>query len=200
MNGLWSFNRSVDGPKIVTENLSWQGPFSWPMKGKVNTLPDIHGVYLLTFPYMDGYVLYCAGITNSTKRRFSQHTRAYKNGEYSVLCVESAIKGERQEIWHGWEYNRAHRDEFLLHKKNIIKVVDIQLNSFQIFIVEIKDKRKRERLEAALMFNIYVNKEPWAELADRGMSLRGRHNSEIPIVIKNNCPCKIRGVPGTLEI
>jgi hypothetical protein len=67
----WSFNRLRDTSKIEREIVDWKGPFSWPNYESQNSLPkipDIEGVYLWTFQYNDGYVIYTAGITNSTKR------------------------------------------------------------------------------------------------------------------------------------
>ncbi len=144
--------------------------------------------------------MYAAGITNSIKRRFSTHTREYRKGNYNVLDVNFAEKGERKEIWHGWNYARTHREEYQANKNAILKAIDIQLNSFKIFISEVKDLRKRERIEAAIMLNLYNKKQHWAELADRGMFLKGRYNSEIPIILKNKCSKRIFGIPKKLEI
>ncbi len=46
---------------------------------------------------------------------------------------------------------------------------------------------------------IYNIKEPWSDLADRGMFLRGRYNSEMPIKILNSSRV-IYGLPRELEI
>ena len=85
-------------------------------------------------------------------------------------------------------------------KEIILDAVEKQLRAFRVFICEVFEPRKRERIEAAIMQNIYVSKEPWSELADRGMFLKGRYNSEIPIKIKNICSYIIYGLPETLEI
>mgnify|MGYP000846718101 FL=1 len=80
---------------IKTENLIWQGPFSWIGYEKISELepvPDVAGVYLFTFEYSDGYILRSVGVTNSMKRRFVQHTREYKKGNYTLLDVEAAKK------------------------------------------------------------------------------------------------------------
>ncbi|GAA5225462.1 hypothetical protein [Membranihabitans marinus] len=55
-------------------------------------------------------------------------------------------------------------------------------------------------MEAGIMQNIYISKEPWSELADRGMYLKGRYNSEIPIIAKNINTKVIYGLPNFLEI
>ena len=200
---MWSFNRLRDSNNIKKEDIIWQGPFSWPGFEDINklkTIPNVEGVYLFTFKYKDGFLLYVAGITNSTKIRISTHNREYKKGNYTVFDVQSAENGIRKEIWHGWTYAKTHQDEFINNKKTILNAVQNQLNSFRIFIAEIPEKRKRERIEAATMQNIYSSKEGWSELADRGMFLTLRYNYEMPIEIKNICSSKIYGLSDTLEI
>ena len=200
---MWSFNRLRDSNNIKKEDIIWQGPFSWPGFEDINKLksiPDVEGVYLFTFKYKDGFLLYVAGITNSTKIRIATHNREYKKGNYTVLDVQSAENGIRKEIWHGWTYAKTHQDEFINNEKTILNAVQNQLNSFRIFIAEIPEKRKRERIEAATMQNIYSSKEGWSELADRGMFLTLRYNYEMPIEIKNICSSKIYGLSDTLEI
>ncbi|MBI1780895.1 MAG: hypothetical protein HYR66_05940 [Sphingobacteriales bacterium] len=181
----------------------WQGPFSWTGYENENDLakiPDIEGIYLCTFEYNDGYLIYAAGITNSTKKRFRSHTLEYKSGNYTVLDVGAAEQGVRKEIWHGWKYARTHQEEFNERKEEILKAVNEQLRYFRVFVAQVSDKRMRERFEAAIMHNIYYCKEPWAELADRGMFLNGRYNAEMPIETKNITNSKIYGLPESLEI
>jgi hypothetical protein len=115
------------------------------------------------------------------------------------LDIEAAENGERQEIWHGWQYAKIHQNEYLVNKSKIEAAIENQLLSFRIFIAEISDKRKRKRLESSIMHNIYVSKEPWSELADRGMYLKVRENCEMPIEAKNISEGKIYGLPELLE-
>jgi hypothetical protein len=200
---MWSFNRLKDASNIKVEEIQWQGPFSWPGYENQNnlcTIPDIEGLYLFTFTYNDGYLVYAAGITNSTKKRIKRHHFEYKKGNYTVLDVSAAENGERQEIWHGWQYAKTHQEEFIQRKEEILTAVDEQLKSFRIFVAQVTDKRTRERIEAAIMHNIYYCREPWAELACRGMLLRERYNAEMPIEAKNISNYKIYGLPETLEI
>ncbi len=46
---------------------------------------------------------------------------------------------------------------------------------------------------------IYNSKEHWSELADRGMALKERYNSEMPIEAKNISLNKIYGLTEILE-
>ncbi|NLY75526.1 MAG: hypothetical protein GX075_09510 [Firmicutes bacterium] len=200
---FWCFNRSKDAALIKTEEIFWQGPFSWVGFEHLNNLkpiPDVAGVYLFTFEYQDGYIIRSVGVTNSMKKRFYQHTREYRKGNYTVLDVEYAKVGERKEIWHGWEYAKKHRDEFIENKDLILQFVEKELQAYKIFITEVLDRRKRERIEFAIMQSIYSSKEPWDDLVDHGMALRGRFNDEIPIEVKNVCPYKIYGLPKEIEI
>lgn len=200
---MWCFDRERDGENIQTENVEWQGPFSWPGYEQITQLdkiPDIQGVYLFTFPYDEGFVLYSVGITNSTRRRLRDHTREYRKGNYTVLDVNHAIRGKRREIWHGWQYAKEHREEFEENQDNISQAVEKQLLMFRLFIAEINDPRRRERMEASIMNTLYLSKDYWADLADRGMNLKGRYNSELPIAIKNTCRFKIYGIPPGIEI
>jgi hypothetical protein len=182
--------------------LTWQGPFSWPKYGTEpsDVIPDICGVYLFTFKYRNGYLVYAAGITKSMKTRFSQHTREYKQGHYNVLDVEYAQLGKRKEIWHGWQYAKTHQEEFIERKEIILQAVDNQLSAFKIFVTEVPDLRIRERIECAIMQNIYTSSEPWAALADRGMCLRGKYHSELGITLLSKCQEPIYGLPNALEI
>ena len=181
----------------------WHEPFSWPGFERINkleTIPDIPGVYLFTFEYEDGYILRSAGITNSMRRRFSQHKREYMSGNYTVLDVKSANNGERNEIWHGWTYAKEHKDEFLRHKNYILESAEHDLSSYRLFITKVSDRRKQERIEFAIIQNAYISKEPWGDLVDGGMALRGRANHEIPIEAKNICSQKIYGISDIFEI
>jgi hypothetical protein len=200
---FWSFNRLRDSSLIKTEDIIWQGPFSWIGYERVNKLkpiPDVAGVYLYTFEYKDGYILRSVGVTNSMRRRFREHTREYNKGNYTVLDVESAKIGVRKELWHGWQYAREHQQQFLEHKDDILEFVKNELTAYRLFITQIADRRKRERIEAAILINTYRSKEPWADLFDGGMSFRGRYNDEIPIKVKNICSYKLYGLPETIEI
>ena len=195
--------KQIDISKTELKEIVWQGPFSWSgyeNQNGLDKIPDIDGIYLWTFKYEQGYLVYCAGITKSTKKRFRQHTLEYKSGNYTVFNVTEAEKGKRVEIWRGWSYAKAHREEFNERKEEILSAVERQLNSFSVFIAQMSDKRERARFEAAIMHQIYDSKEPWAELADRGMALSKRRKEEVPIVIKNISNVKFYGLPKILEI
>jgi hypothetical protein len=188
---------------IQTEELVWQGPYSWYGFETLNQLeltPDIAGVYLLTFKYKDGYILRSAGVTSSMKRRFSQHRKCYLSGQYTLLDVASAEQGERLERWHGWEYAKTHQDQYLANADLIREFAIQQLTHYRVFVTATPDQRKRERIEFSIIHQAYASKEVWGDLVDGGMSLRGRFNYEMPIKAKNHCNHKIYGLPEKIEI
>ncbi len=200
---MWSFDRQRDGSNIKTEELNWQGPFSMPGFENKNNLapaPDIGGVYLFTFKFRDGFILYGAGITKSTRSRLLTHKREYIKGNYTILDVSSAKSGLRKEIWHGWQYAKTHQDEFIKNKATILKAADEHLSAFRIFLGQVPDNRMRERIESAIMQDIYNSTDPLSELSDRGMFLKTRHNSEMPISLHNISKDKIYLLPDNLEI
>ena len=96
--------------------VTWNGPYGWPSfesKNNLRPIPNIPGVYLQTFEYKGGYLIYTAGYTYRTvPERFREHTVKYLNGEYNVLDIAAAQQGIRREIWHRWGYARNHRAEF----------------------------------------------------------------------------------------
>ena len=186
-------------------DLIWEGPYSWPKYEKQNELasiPDIPGVYLQTFQYNNGYLIYAAGITRRrVSTRFKEHTRNYLNGEYTVLSVDAVQMGIRKEIWHGWGYARDHRNEFEENKFEILEAVNKQLLAFHIFIGTPGDTpRILERIEASIMNNLYLQSPPICDIPDKGMFLSPKLETEDSIYIRNHSESVIFGLPELLEI
>jgi hypothetical protein len=186
--------------KHSTIEMIWTGPYSWPGfedKNHLSAVPSIPGVYLQTFKYRDGYLIYSAGITRrSVPDRFKEHTAKYMNGEYNILDISEAAQGIRKEIWHGWGYARKHRKEFELNKSIILGAVNKQLEKFCIFVAELREgARILERIEASIMNNLYKQPAPICDIPDKGMKLSSRWNSEPPIIATNSCESTIYGLP-----
>jgi hypothetical protein len=183
----------------------WNGPCSWPAfedENNLRPIPKSSGVYLQTFRYQDGYLIYAAGLTRrSFLLRFEEHTRKYMNGKYNVLDIAAAQLGIRKEIWHGWGYARRHREEFEERKVKILDAVRRQLSGFHIFVTDIgREPRVLERLEASIMNNLYQQPSPICDIPDRGMQLSPRRDSEKKITVKNSCAVLLHGLPELLEI
>jgi hypothetical protein len=191
--------------KIRAVKVLWQGPFGWPGFENDNKLPSIpkeSGVYLQTFEYKDGYIIYLAGLTRrSTLDRFKEHTRSYMLGKYNVLNVAEIKSGVRKEVWHGWSYARAHQDEFERREKEIIEAIKMQLRAFRIFTAEIEcESRLLERLESGIMRYLYQQASPFCDIPDKGMMLSRRHNQEPEIKIENVSLVVLHCLPQYLEI
>lgn len=191
--------------KATIIEVTWDGPYSWPTFESENNLrpiPKIPGVYLQTFEYQDGYLIYAAGLTRRPiPTRFREHTRRYMNGEYNVLDIAAAQQGIRREIWHGWGYARKHRAEFEEQKSIILNAARKQLAGFCIFVADVgRDPRVLERLEASIMSNLYQQPSPLCDIPDRGMQLSPRWDSENLIIIKNNYSAALHGLHAFLEI
>jgi hypothetical protein len=189
-------------PKI---EIIWHGPYSWPKyedKNNLKSIPKKPGVYLQAVEYLDGYLIYAAGLTRRViPIRLREHTYKYMNGDYNVLDIDAMQQGVRNEVWHGWGWNPDKRVEFKKRKKEIIKAVQKQLTGFRIFIADIGTKpRILERLEASIMNNLYEQPAPICDIPDKGMMLMPRWDSETPIVVKNICDYKIFGLPTNLKI
>jgi len=192
-------------PYEPTIEVTWNGPYSWPAFESENNLrpiPKIHGVYLQTFRYEDGYLIYAAGITRRpVPTRFKEHTRKYMNGEYNVLDIAAVQQGIRREIWHGWDYAHKHREEFEERKLIIIDAVHKQLAGFCIFAAELgREPRILERVEASIMNNLYKQSSPICNIPDRGMYLSPRYDLEEVIIVKNNSATLLYGLPIFLKI
>ncbi len=192
-----------NSPGII--DVEWGGPYGWPGFEGMNDLPSIPnvpGVYLQTFKFRDGYLIYAAGITRRpVPKRIGEHTRNFMNGEYTVLDVAAAQQGIRREAWHGWGYARDHREEFEERKPMILDAAQKQLKGFRIFVADLGVvPRVHERIEASIMNNLYKQASPVCDLPDRGMQLSSRWDSEEPVLVRSTCTSYLHGLPKLLEI
>jgi hypothetical protein len=187
--------------------IEWRGPFGWPkFEGDLPSILERPGVYLETVEYQNGYLIYAAGITGrSISIRFKEHTRKYMSGFYNVLAIAAMKKGVRRKVWQGFWTETPPKDRLTEYKKRQLKIQEAarkQLAGFRIFVAIIGNrKRVRERIEAAIMNNLYDKQpKPFCDVPDRNMRLIKRRPSEKPIVVKNNCESKLYGLPAYLEI
>jgi hypothetical protein len=200
---FWSFNRSRDAHLIQSEALHWQGPFSWPGYRALQAppeMPDGAGVYLMTFEQNDGHILRSAGVTLAMRRRLREHERLYLRGDYTILDVEAARAGIRREHWHGWGYAKSNPALRATHIDFIRAAACQELTAYRLFIAPETDMRRRERIEFAILHAAYASRQPWGDLVDGGMSLRGRGNDEMPVRLINTSAAPIHGMPVEMEI
>jgi len=176
--------------EATTIEVTWEGPYGWPgfeSENNLRPIPNIPGVYLQTFEYQGGYLIYAAGLTRRpVPTRFRDHTVKYMNGEYNVLDIDATQQGIRKEVWHGWGYAREHREEFEERKSIIIAAVCKQLAGFRIFVADVGTQpRTIERLEASIMNRLYQEQPPFCDIPDKGMMLAPRRESEAVTMVKN---------------
>ena len=187
------------------DHITWLGPFAWPSfeeKTQLPSVPPVPGIYLLTFPFRDGFLLYAAGITRrSVLVRLREHKKKYWSGDYTILDVEHASRGERIEHWHGWGWTEEKRTEYLARQPELHDRAAQQLENFRVFVAgPLVEPRLLERIEAATMSAIYASEKPICDLADRGMHLSRRRSSEEPVELTNHSKVKLYGLPSTLVV
>lgn len=186
--------------------VKWQGPFTWPRFDSVSTasfdlIPiNASGIYLWTYEYCDGYLIYAAGITRRPfQKRFREHTKNYFNGMYTILDMVSLSQGKRIEIWHGfWTKERSPEKliEYESRRDEILEAARKQLSTCRVFVTPVDaTPRILERLEAAIMKALYLSEGATSEIPDRGMQLAPRWPNEEPIVVRNTSSTKLHGLP-----
>lgn len=163
------------------------------------------GVYLLTVEYQNGYLIYAAGITTRPiRQRLLAHGRNYMSGMYFVLDVAALHAGVRKEVWPGfWTGKRSRKKLAEYHERQteIQEAARKQLDAFRVFVTKIGTKRRIfERLESAIMKNLYRQPVPFCDIPDQGMWLAQLMKSEAPITIHNKCPVTLHGLPSRLII
>jgi hypothetical protein len=194
-------------------DVTWRGPFTWPGKVGINGLKDLEnceysslcGVYLWTVKYRSGYLIYAAGYTKRPfLTRFREHTRAHRDGFFTVFDMEAMQTGRRKEIWHGFFTKKRplERDKmFLRRRSEIEEAVQNQLSKFRVFLAPLnRETRILKRFEGSIMTSLYKAPIPFSTIPDKGMSLSLRWEAEKPILVRNMSAYKLYGLPDELEI
>jgi hypothetical protein len=202
------------------KEITWEGPFTWDYieNIKKSDLPDIpkvlntEGIYIFTFRFNGGYVVYWPGVTYTRPliERLQEHPPKFRTGQYNVLDIDCALKGERQVIWDGWPpkgKEREYKLKFKADEKNL-EAAKNQLRATNIFVTGIPGKdsenqRLRKRIESSIANNLYNSKESWAKLIDKEMNVDypiWTDHGEEPIEIKNICEHEIYGLPEILKL
>ena len=189
----------------LTMDIEFTGPYSWPKLDVERILPNVPthpGIYLMTVDYIEGFLIYAAGITRRTiPKRLYEHTIKYMDGDYNVLETESMQQGIRKVVWHGWGWTSEKKATFEKRKAFILDAVHKQLACFRIFVADIgTEPRILERLEASIMNNLYQQPLPLCDIPDRGMMLAPRWDSEKPILVRTKCEANLYGLPRQIEI
>jgi hypothetical protein len=176
------------------------GPFGWPnYENGQPALLNIPGVYLMTVNFQEGYLPFWVGITRRpVRKRFLEHTRAYLNGDYNIIEIESAQQGIRKVLWKGWGWTPEKRADYTARQAEITSFAKHLMMESSIFIIDMGiTPRLLERMEAAIANLYYQQSDP---LFDRGMFLMPRWENEEPIISSIQTGCKLYGLPTNIEI
>lgn len=169
--------------------IEWKGPYEWPELRVKSPLDTMQGIYMWTVESTDGYVVSGCGITRrSIRKRVMEHRRAYLQGMYTLLDIDSMRLGVRKEIWHGmWAGHNTEESkaEFSKRKSELQDVAREQMAAFRIFVAEEPDQRIQERIEAAVVQTLYEATEPYCDLPDRGTLRMPRRDNEKRLLFIN---------------
>ncbi|HEV8717152.1 MAG TPA: hypothetical protein VGX03_30570 [Candidatus Binatia bacterium] len=162
------------------------------------------GIYLWTVEHACGYLIYAAGITRRPfGKRFREHTRAYRSGVYTVFDVTSLKNGVRNKVWQGFWFKKKSvemRREYEGRAEEIRNAAEELLASYRIFIAPMPPiARVLERIEAAIMNNLYAADGLAAVIPDRGMALAPCRRDETLIRVKSISPVLLHGLPAEFE-
>jgi hypothetical protein len=191
-------------------SICWRGPFFLHGdQGELVTKATIasrSGIYLFTVEYNGCYLIYAAGLTSrSFKIRFLEHMRDYRKGKYTLFDCADLQKGKRTEMWHGmWTKKSTNtpemRKSFHSRSVELLPACDKLLSTFRIFLAPLDvEKRILERLEAAIMNNLYSGEEPVCSIPDKGMFLAPRRKTEIPLIVDSVSSVSLLGLPKKFE-
>jgi hypothetical protein len=194
-------------------DLQWEGPFGWPglepggqvMSLAASTVASSSGIYLWTVEHLDGFLIYAAGITRRPfVKRFREHTRAYRAGEYTLFDMASLKQGVRKEVWHGfWSKKRTLEklSEYAIRRQELRMAVEEQLSSYRVFVASAGPApRLLERIEASIMYALYEAPAPACDIPDRGMALAPRWRTEQSILVRNVTCSRLHALPTELEV
>jgi hypothetical protein len=197
--------------------VSWSAPHAWPKFETVTGLPPLPrrpGVYLWTFEYRDGYLIYLAGETGLTfGERMGQHSLEYMAGRYSIFDLVQAKNGVRSELWQGFLWKARPSEKVAEWKAREAACRKLPTGSSPqcgLFVADVEsaskpigmgqgqeEQRTRQRLEAAMMNRLYADAAP---LPDKGMFLARSLEGEQPITVLNVCASKLYGLPKQLPL
>jgi hypothetical protein len=188
--------------KSLEYQINWDGPFGWPGFERINnlpSLPDACGVYLETFPYKNGYIVYGAGHTGRFfKKRLGEWKRAYLDGKCNVLDIDAATINKKILRW---KWRGLDATPIRNGKEKIDLTIDVckQLACFRIFVARVTSERIRQRLEASI--NDYLDTSKYVIHDNiKAMSLVRRKSNEKIIIVKNYSKVRFYGIPSILEI
>ena len=192
---------------IVHYHLDWQGPFTYARSDSNSFLgssaANKPGVYLWTFEYRDGYLIYIPGYTmTSFTSRLSAYRNLFRAGKYTILDGLSAQRGTRNEIWHGlnWDKRPGRKEEFLSNRVYYEGAADKMMGTMRIFLAPLPPEgRVPARAEAAIINILYSSVGPVHDLPDTNMQRSPRRPTETPFMGHSNAHVILHGLPEHFE-
>lgn len=192
--------------------LDWHGPFGWPGFALESGLTDLEtaavaqrcGVYLWSVEHVGGFLIYAAGVTRrSFCTRFREHSRAYRQGVYTVFDAKHLQRGERKKVWPGFWFRKRlpEMEQDYLHRAPEISAArgDL-LSAYRVFVAPLApEPRVLERIEAAIMGALYAAGGAAAVIPDRGMALSPRRPDEPALLVRSTSAVVMHGLPNELE-
>jgi hypothetical protein len=114
-----------------------------------NSLGLKNGVYLLTIPFDDKYLVYYVGETGASfAQRLLQHVQCYLNGFDRVFDPAEFVEGRKVLVWGGmWKTDRRDPkliDDFLERYSELAPKILKFIEQFRVFLAPIEaDKSHR---------------------------------------------------------
>jgi hypothetical protein len=110
-------------------------------------------------------------------------------------------RGLRAEAWRGWGWTPEKRAQFAERQTEIREAAKRHLAGFRVFVANVETSgRVLERLEAAIMNQLYHEASPLCDVPDPGMMLAPRRETEEPIAVWNVCGSTLHGLPPSFTI
>lgn len=200
---------STDHEQPTELSLRWHGPFSWSGR----TCPSMYdcdlavsqGIYLWTVPIFGQSLIYYVGQTGTGfARRQYEHLCAYGTGSYNILDPYALIRGEKRELYFGFNYRGPYwlnGREFVERAGLLLPAIAALMDVIQFWFCPIEtDRKTRERIEGAIIQLLDDNKEPCIHFQDVGMHRVLRDpEKEPPIRIEFEDVSMFRGLPQQIE-
>jgi hypothetical protein len=192
-------------------HINWQGPFSLlhPDTDSCFDCPAVNepGVYLWTYQYHDGYLIYFAGITvmQSFAQRLKDNRRHLFRGEWTILDAASAEQGLRKELWHGTDWkghdSPERKAEGRRRAAEIEGMARAMMGRMRVYLGPLpREQRIIERVAAGIMRQVQDCGAPFNQLPDTGMQLLPRRPNEPSITVYSHAPVKFHCIADDLIV
>ena len=171
-----------------------------------NSLSKKKGVYLLTIPFDDKFLVYYVGETGvSFANRLLQHVQNYLSGFYRIFDPEEFATGKKVLIWGGmWKSNRKDPKficEFLQRYSELVPKAIKFIEQFRVFLAPIDaDKRIIERIESEIARSINEQNGIAGSFQDKDIRYRPRKLNEQQIKVTTVFPNSIIGLSEELLV